>query len=317
MLYIREGPWAGVMFCRGPAAGRSRRMDLPETIDCHGLTDLGRRRRVNQDQFLVADLSRSLLVRQSTLPYEDSTLLTAERRTHLLLVADGLGGGPAGDRASSLAVRTVVRYVLDVMPWFHQLEHREDDLEAELTRALQRCQASVEAEVAENPAERGMATTLTMAYVVWPRLYVVHVGDSRCYLFRDGRLARITRDHTVGRRLAEEFGLEGGDWLEWGSVMWNVIGGTSKELRPEVYKARLRPGDTLLLCTDGLTREVPDDAIAGLLDSRGPARDVCRKLVERANEAGGHDNITVVVARFRSPEPAPPQVAEAAAAAGR
>ena len=157
-------------------------------MDCYGLTDVGQVREVNEDQFLIADLSKSMLVHQTSLGHEDHTRLFGGSQGQLLLVADGMGGQAAGQQASAIAVQTLERYVLNAMPWFFRLqESLEDDHRDELKVALEACQRGIEAAAEASPARRGMGTTLTMAYVVWPRLYVVHVGTSRCYLFRRPR----------------------------------------------------------------------------------------------------------------------------------
>jgi protein phosphatase len=146
-----------------------------------------------------------------------------------------------------------------------------------------------------------MGTTLTMAYVVWPRLFIVHVGDSRCYLLRRSELKQLTEDHTVAQQYVES-GVLAADEAEtsrWSNVLWNVVGGASDELAPQVYKSELQLGDTLLLCTDGLNKHVSDDRIAQVLAEDADAEKVCRCLVAAANDAGGSDNVTIVVARFR------------------
>jgi protein phosphatase len=146
-----------------------------------------------------------------------------------------------------------------------------------------------------------MGTTLTLAYLLWPRLYVVHAGDSRCYLLRNARLHQITRDHTVAQRLVDQGILpaEEAEESRWSHVLWNCIGGGAQEMKPDVYKATLRLGDTLLLCTDGLSRCVPEKQIQQILESDRPAEETCKRLIATANAEGGPDNITVVVARFR------------------
>lgn len=265
--------------------------------EASGKTDVGRVRKVNEDQFLIAELSKWMEVHQTSLPIHDSTRLSSQRSGHLYLVADGLGGAPAGEVASSLAVDTVVRYVLNAMPWFFRVERQEAEVEAELKKVLENCQSKIESDVAQHPSHSGMGTTLTMAYVIWPELYVVHVGDTRAYLHRGARLLQITTDHTIGNALA-------GERIAPAirRILWNVIGGGSSDLQPAVYHLTLQPDDTLLLCTDGLTRHLPDDRIISLLDSSPTAEVACDHLVREANEQGGKDNVTTVVARFRSAE---------------
>jgi PPM family protein phosphatase len=268
-------------------------------MDCFGLTDRGRVREINEDQFLLADLSKSMLVHQTSLHLDDHTRLFGATQGRLLVVADGMGGHAAGERASALAVDTLARYVLGTMPWFLRLRTDcADDLEEDLKEALKRCQDRIEASA--GPQEHGMGTTLTLAYLVWPHAYVVHVGDSRCYLMRQGRLEQVTHDHTMAQRLVEQGVLNAreAEGSRWSHALWNCLGGGTSDLRPEAYKAALHLGDTILLCSDGLNRGVSDDQIRTTLEKATSAEEACHQLVRAANEAGGQDNITVVIARF-------------------
>lgn len=277
-------------------------------MDCAAFTHIGRVRQTNEDQFLIADLNKSMLVRQTSLSQEDHSRLFSGSQGALLLVADGMGGHATGKLASALAVQTLEYYILNTMPWFFRLEQdQESDLRDELKAAMETCQQSLKTASEAHPEQRGMGTTLTMAYLLWPRLYVVHVGDSRCYLFRAPRLEQITKDQTMAQQLVEQGVLapEEAPQSSWSNVLWSCLGGNSRQLSVEVYKTTLKVGDTLLLCTDGLTRHVRDEDLLRLLQHRGSAEEMCQRLVAAANEAGGSDNVTVVVARFldaHSPE---------------
>jgi len=270
-------------------------------MDCSGLTDIGRVRQTNEDQFLIADLNKSLLVRQTSLSHDDHTRLFGGSQGALLLVADGMGGHSAGKQASALAVQTLEHYFLNIMPWFFRLEQdQESDLKEELKSAMESCQRSIEAAAQARQEQRGMGTTLTMAFLLWPRLYVVHVGDSRCYLFRPPRLERITKDQTMAQQLVDHGVLapEEAPQSRWSHVLWSCLGGNSRHLSIEVYKATVAVGDTLLLCTDGLSGKLRDEELLRVLQQGSSAEQTCRQLVDAANNAGGSDNITVVVARF-------------------
>jgi PPM family protein phosphatase len=287
-------------------------------IDCYGLTDSGKVRTVNEDQFLVADLNKSMLIHQTSLTHEDHTRLFGGSQGQLFLVADGMGGHAEGKRASTIAVQSMSHYLLNTMHWFFRLEeNREEDLEEELKAALEMCQESI-----QNAAESGafeprkMGTTLTMAYMLWPRLYVLHAGDSRCYLLRDSRLEQITTDHTVAQQLVDSGALSPEEAQEsrWSKVLWNCVGGDSNDLKVDVYKATLQIGDTLLLCTDGLNKPVRDEEILKTLRQKQTAKELCRQLVDAANAHGGPDNITVVVAHFHDSRQPASQMEEQAAA---
>ncbi len=275
---------------------------MPGKMDCFGLSDTGQVREMNEDQFLIADLSKSMQVHHTSLGIDDQTRLFGTSQGKLLLVADGMGGHAAGRRASTLAVDSLTTYVLNMMPWFFRLRGDcADYFEGDLRAALGHCQGALRAESDRVPSERGMGTTLTMAYVCWPLLFVVHVGDSRCYLLRGSRLRLITHDHTVARKLVDEGVISEADaeTSRWSHVLWNVVGGGSDELKPEVHKAELQIDDQLLLCTDGLTRHVTDKEITKVLQEESAAEAACGRLVAAANAGGGRDNITVVVASFR------------------
>ena len=274
-------------------------------MDVFGMTDVGKSRKRNEDQFIVADLSKSLLVHQTSLSVDQYTRLFGRAQGALLVVADGMGGQPAGDRASALAVETIARYVVNTMPWLFGLqEDHEGNLKDELKSALERCQQRIETEVAKNPKREGMGTTLTIAYVVWPRLYVVHAGDSRCYLWHEGELQQITTDQTIAQEMVDQGGLtaEEVEGSRWNHVLSSCIGGGESKLSPKAYRADLRAGDVLLLCTDGLTKHVSDQEIAAILRRQQLAQDTCRQLIEKANAAGGTDNITAIVARTDTDE---------------
>jgi len=271
-------------------------------MDCFGLSDAGKVRSVNEDQFLIADLNKSMLIHQTSLSHEDHTRLFGGSQGKLLLVADGLGGQAAGRQASALAVQGLANYVLNTMSWFFRLqEEHENDFKEELKAALEESQRRIEMAAAANPDRRGMGTTLTMAYILWPRLFVVHAGDSRCYLKRGKRLEQITTDHTMAQQLVERGALkpEEAEESRWSHVLWNCVGGGTHELSSDVYRADLHLGDSILLCTDGLSKYVPEAQILNLLHPQHSAAEACRLLVEAANQQGGQDNITVVVAHFR------------------
>lgn len=274
---------------------------MTRQLDFHGVTDRGLKRETNQDQFLIADLIKTMRIADTSLHVDTHARLSGHSQGKLLLVADGMGGHLAGERASTLAIETLSAYLLDTMHWFFRLEsEREQDFELDLKSALETCHNKVRAEATEVPDEFGMGTTLTMAYLIWPRMYVVHVGDSRCYLLRNSKLQQITTDHTMAEQFVEAGILkpEEADKSRWSHVLWNVVGGNEEKLQPVVYKSELEIGDTVLLCTDGLTRHLSNGTLIELLASTATAENTCTGLVDAANAAGGTDNITAIVARF-------------------
>ena len=267
-------------------------------MDCFGLTDVGRVRESNQDQFLIGNLRKSLEVFQTSLSVDDHSRMFGGSQGKLLIVADGMGGHASGERASTLAVDTLSEYCLNSLPWLFRLEQdSEEEFVAELRAAMEKCDDCVKAESEVIPDHRGMGTTLTIAYVIWPRVYVIHAGDSRCYLVRHGKLFQVTRDHTMGQELLDEGILSEEEIRGASSVLWNCVGGVDN-VRPHAHRAQLEIGDALLLCSDGLTKHLTDQQIEESLASSKTAEIACRNLVDAANRAGGSDNITVVLARF-------------------
>jgi protein phosphatase len=265
------------------------------------MTDRGLVRPANEDQFLVAVLSKAMRVEHCSLP--QPTTKCGNDQGHIFLVADGIGGSSAGERASALAVWTIEDFLVNTLKCFFQLQATEkEDVVAELQAALREADARLFLEAAEHPELMGMGTTLTLGYSLNSDLFVVHAGDSRCYLNREGQLEQLTRDHTMAEELAQH-GLIRPDEVRrhpMRHVVTNAVGGHSPGVRVEVHKVHLQPDDVLLFATDGLTRMVPDDQISATLISEAEPRVACKRLVEQAIAAGGKDNVTVIVARYHS-----------------
>jgi protein phosphatase len=274
-------------------------------MDVYGLTDSGRRRSTNEDHYLLADLNKSLRVHNTSLKLDDETRIYGGSQGKLLIVADGMGGEPEGERASTIAVDQLATYVLNSLSWCFRLEENsEHDFEEHLKEALKSCQESIHRASDDHPEMKSMGTTMTMVYIVWPRAFVVHVGDSRCYLLKDNQLRQITSDHTMAALLAEsgQMSSEQARNSPMGHALVNVLGGKTDELSVDVYRLSLECEDILLLCTDGLYDMVPDDRLQEVLSSSMSAELTCRKLIDLANENCGNDNITVIVARCLPPQ---------------
>ncbi len=265
------------------------------------LTDTGKVRGNNEDHFLVARLSKSMQVCKTSLPGEGKTRFALEEG-YLIVVADGMGGAAAGERASALAVGSVESFVLNTLKWFlHLSGHDEHALLAELRQSLERADSTIIERARSNPALQGMGTTLTMAYSVATDLYIVHAGDSRAYLFREGKLEQLTSDHTLVQALIDGGAISPEDAKRHHqrNVVTNVIGGPRVGVFAEIHKLVLLDGDTLLFCTDGLTEPVNDDAIAEVLARHPDPEDACTRLVDLALNRGGPDNVTAVVACYQ------------------
>ena len=280
-------------------------------VEYAGQTDVGRVRKNNEDHFLIADLVKQLRAVQTSLLPPHAGGWKSGTLGHLFVVADGMGGIAGGEIASGLAVETISWYVAKTMPWFYRYQDgREKELEKELKHAFEVVQDTV-TDAAANSRFGRMGTTLTLACVLWPRVYVVHAGDSRCYIRRDGKLTRCTTDHTVAQRAVDEGVLTAAqaEAAGLGNTLWNCIGGGTKDVTPELYHATLQAGDELLVCTDGLSRRLDDDAILAILKESKTPQLATQALIDAANKAGGEDNITVIVARTRpthDPNATPP-----------
>jgi protein phosphatase len=267
-------------------------------VDASGLTDIGRKRKANEDHFIIVSLQRGAEVRQSSLT--DSRLFERLRNQEALLfvVADGVGGRGGGAVASESAVTDLVEYVGQVAGCIHNLStDREHEFLEQLERAVRHTHQRLFTEGGGHG--QGPATTLTMATLVWPRVYLLHVGDSKAFYLRKGRLRKLTRDHTTG-----EYMVDAGAWTEEqartspaSGTLFSALGG--EELIVSLGLVDLEPGDVMLLCTDGLTGHVPDARIAEILGGAEDSASACRQLVDEALAGGGSDNITVVVARVQ------------------
>jgi len=276
-------------------------MEPEVTVDSFGLTDRGKRRETNEDQFLLAGLHKTIEVTATSLPDEHLRQFGSRARAHLFVVADGVGGRAFGEQASSLTLEVVAHYITCGMGCFYGLdEASETDLTDELAESLKQSHDKVRAEAEAIAGAKGMATTLTMAHVVWPRAYVVHVGDSRCYHLRASSIRQVTKDQTVAQRLVDAgaLGVEAAKTDPMSHVLTQAVGSSEAVLVPEIVTIDLERGDAIVLCTDGLTKHVSDEDIARHAASASSAREACEALVQDALDAGGTDNVTVTIGRF-------------------
>lgn len=264
------------------------------TIEVYGASDIGRVRSVNADTFLASPVGQLLTSQPGHSPAAEFPLAEA----HLLAIADGIGQ-ERGLAASGAAIEAVRLFLGRRQHQFAPLAERGlvDPLDL-MKAAVRHAQERVRREAARGNHSSDLGTTLTLACVVWPRLYLAHAGDSRCYLFRDGRLLQLTTDHTFAQRLVDAGILDPQQATssQWRHVLWNVVGGGTDDLLIDDCETLLIPGDRLLLCSDGLSGTVPESQIARLLGETEAPEDCCRHLIDAANAVGGTDNITAVVA---------------------
>jgi PPM family protein phosphatase len=274
-----------------PAAERLPRQS---EVDAFGITHKGKVRSENADQFLVLTLHKTSQVQATSLPAEVVGPQTSEARAWLFLVADGVGSG-LGVLASEAALRHIARYITHATRLCYQFDPNQADIFlVELQNAVTRTHREVRQD-ARHVEATTMATTLTLVAFMWPRAYLVHAGDSRCYRLRDGHLQRMTRDQTVAQALVDTgaLTLSKADQSPLKHVLTSAVGGD--ELEPQVESDLCQWDDIMMLCTDGLTKHVSDAEIESILRERGTGETIARRLVDLALDRGGNDNITVVV----------------------
>ena len=271
----------------------------PLTVKAFGITDTGKVRTTNEDQFLIAELTKAMRVWQTSLP--EPKVQVGEERAHLFLVADGMGGHRAGERASALAVVAIEQFTLNTFKWFFGSNGPEaQSVLAQFQSALSQADARILEEAAEHPELSGMGTTVTMAFHLGAQLCVVHVGDSRAYVYRDGELHQLTQDHTVTADMVRSGTLRpdqvAGHRLR--HVITNVVGGQELGVTVEARAFEVQAGDRLLLCSDGLTEMVTNEVIAATLGAEPAPEGAAKKLLAQANDGGAPDNITLLIVRF-------------------
>jgi len=272
------------------------------SVKAFGITDKGKVRTTNEDQFLVAELTKAMRVCQTSLP--EPRVQVGEERAHLFLVADGMGGHQAGERASALAVVAIEHFTLNTFKWFFGSNAGDAQKAlAQFQAALSQADARIVAEAADHPELSGMGTTVTMAFHLGAQLCVVHVGDSRAYIYRDGELHQLTRDHTLMADMVRDGTLRpdqvAGHRLR--HVITNVVGGQELGVEVEAHAFEVRAGDRLLLCSDGLSEMVTKEAIAATLAAEPTPESAAKQLLALANDGGASDNITLLIVRFDAP----------------
>jgi serine/threonine protein phosphatase PrpC len=288
-----------------PAARKPRNDEL----DVFGLTHPGLVRADNQDQFLTAILGRELTVLQTSLAAVPELpvipgLPVQERAAFLAVVADGVGGSTHGAEASRLAVEAVTSCIARSLHAFSRLDPDDDtSFRKELEEAARQSHEEILHRASDDSAHAGMATTLTLWIGMWPRAWLLQVGDSRYYLLRGDELTQVSRDQTVAQELIDSGALEPTVALRtpWANVLSSALGGPTSA--PSVTHISNDWNNVHLLCSDGLTRHVPDERIRERLLAMTSARQVCEELLQDALGGGGRDNITIVVGRALPAEP--------------
>lgn len=229
-----------------------------------GASDVGKVRKVNEDAYW----------------YDE----------RLLIVADGMGGHVAGEVAARVALETVINGIAS------QRLDSQEPLGEIVRNVIQEANKQVYDRAIEDGLQ-GMGTTLTMALIVGSHAVLGHVGDSRAYHVRDGRLVQVTEDHSVVAELVKSGGISQSEAEAhpYRNYLTRALG-TAKEVQADVYRVDLAPGEGLLLCTDGLTGVLTDDEISHMMQQFHDPSECVAHLIEMANERGGPDNITAILA---------------------
>lgn len=257
------------------------------------LTDVGHTRDHNEDTYLVADLENGSLIDFG----EETQELPAHSHGLLFLVADGMGGAASGELASRMAGEGVLATLRD--SWVRTESTGEEEFAAALRDATESANHRIHRHARENPEHRGMGTTATIAGLLGDRLFLAQVGDSRAYLVRGGQAEQLTKDQSLMQRLVEagEMTQEDADASDRRNIILQALG-PEPQVSVDLTHQQVRRGDTLILCSDGLSGLVRANEIAAVATEERDMRAVCERLVARANAMGGPDNITVIAVRF-------------------
>jgi PPM family protein phosphatase len=287
-----------------PAASRAESFSSRTEVDLGACTHRGKVRPNNEDHFLVASIERTLQPLLTSLPPGQIPDRYSEV-AYGMLIADGLGGATAGEVASREAIAELLRLAQDTPDWVMRFdnEHGVNEVLRRMDRRFGKIREALLKRMEDDPTLQGMDTTLTLAVSLGIDLIIAHIGDSRAYLFHKGRLHLLTRDHTLAQDLADSGVIRPDEVPKHYArhVLTGSVVTHGEQAQVELCQVWLSDGDQLLLCTDGLTDMLSELAIGAVLERAGSAADACHELVERALEAGGQDNVTVVLARYRLP----------------
>ncbi len=262
-------------------------------VSVFGKTDRGRNRQHNEDAFLVADLT----ARNASLQPEVREHELGPKGT-LLVVADGMGGAAAGEIASEMATRTIYQHMITA--WYADQENTPQQFAYRLKEAVELANQRIYAYAKEHPQVRGMGTTTTAVGILGDHLYLAQVGDSRAYLVRRGEAVQLTKDQSLMQRLVDagELTEEEAERSERRNIILQALG-PDPRVRVDLTHQEARREDLIVMCSDGLSGQVRKEEIAEIATAnREDLAVACSKLIDLANERGGPDNITVIVARL-------------------
>jgi protein phosphatase len=275
----------------------TNRKPRDDEIDVYGLTHTGKVRKENQDHYLLSSIHKHVEILSTSLSDRERLPLGDERVAFIAMVADGVGGGEGGEEASATALQNALEYVVHSMDCYYRTEATEATFIAELQETAEACHQAVLERARKNGIEGTMATTLTLWMGVWPWYYLMQVGDSRYYLWREGVLTQVSRDQTIAEELVEKgiFTRAIANRSQFAHVLSSSIGG--EQTMPVVTRLRADWMNVHLLCSDGLTKHVSDEQIAHRLSTMQTAKETAELLLQDALDGGGTDNITIVLGR--------------------
>lgn len=279
-----------------PSAGPPRRPNDDE-VDVYGLTHPGRVRTENQDHFLLATMQKRMQVVKGNLDVDALLARGEQRLAYVAMVADGVGGGVGGREASATALEAALEYLDESLAVCYGHATDEERFRDLLQAAAMRAHDAVLARRDGQERRGPMATTLTIYVGIWPTYYVLQVGDSRYYVWRDGVLTQVTRDQTMAQDLVDQGVLTPAVAARspMAHVLSSAIGADTT--MPVVHRLHADWHNVHLLCSDGLTKHVSDARIAEVLGGMTSARQACEQLLQDALEDGGTDNITICIGR--------------------
>ena len=266
-------------------------------IEVFGKTDVGLIREHNEDNFLIADITAGMRSNSLTEPLQ----LALGDKGVVLLVCDGMGGAAAGEVAAQMAVDSVYQTLSVALPM------SRDGFARTLRRAVEGANEAIFVQSRDNQSERGMGTTCTVAALNDSTLVVAQIGDSRCYVMRQGQLAQVTKDQSLAWQLIEAGAMtpEEAKAFEHANIILQALG-VQDQVEVVLSQVELRQGDVILLCSDGLHGPVGDEEIVDVLSHERDLKRAGQALIQKALDRDGPDNVTVVLARFGGPAlPAP------------
>jgi serine/threonine protein phosphatase PrpC len=272
----------------------------PVKVSVFGKTDLGRTREHNEDTFLVADLSTG-----NASLHPEVRLHEVGPRGSLFMVADGMGGAAAGELASAMAADLIYRHLATA--WAADEDASPERFAYRMKEAVELANQQIYSYAREHPEVRGMGTTVTAAGINGDELYLAQIGDSRAYLVRNGEAIQLTKDQSLMQRLVDagELTEEEAEQSERRNIILQALG-PDPRVKVDLTHQTLRRGDTLIICSDGLSGLVRREEFPAIVAQQPELADLCSALIDLANARGGPDNITVVAAHFEGdglPEP--------------